>query len=232
MFFQRFLRMKKILLLVNNKEIKKYKNKNNKKICVVGVSSNVGVTHLSLSLANFLHSVMGQKVIYIELGKQSQLLSVVGMKQVLIGDLLGYEYKGVKYLLSDDIDSISSLMSIEKAWFVVDMEELNEETKTIFTNSNNRIVIGSLSPWCQREYYEYIDNNNLKNYDTGQMTFIVSNINRDKREKTSQNFNQYVKSTIKRMPIINDPFSLKEDYFDDLMDLIWVAAGRSCGDRK
>lgn len=213
--------MKMILLLVN--KLKNLKNKNNKKnknkTCVVGVSKNVGVTHLCLALANFMHSVLGYKVIYIELSKQSQLLGVVGMKQIFIGDLIGYEYKGVIYFLSDNVEAVRSLMNTEKVWFVVDIEELNDETEAIFSNCNNRIVIGSLSPWCQREYYEYIDNHNLKNYDTSQMIYIVSN-NRIKNEKRSKNLSKYIDSTIKGLPIINDPFSLKEENFEELMDLI------------
>ena len=218
MFFQRFLRMKKILLLVNNKKYKNYKNKTKKKICVVGVSPNVGVTHLSLALANFLHSVLGRKVIYVELAENSQLLSIVGMKQVRVGDFLAYEYKGVKYILSDDINAIRNLMLTENAWFVVDIANLNEETQTIFTNCNNRIVIGSLSPWCHREYYEFIDNSGLLEYDTSQMTYIK--INKNKTNQIVSDFNSHANSTIKEMPIINDPFSLEEENFKDLMNLV------------
>ncbi len=218
MFFQRFLRMKEILLLLNNK-IKKIENKVNKKVCVVGVSPNVGVTHLCISLANFMHSALGKNVIYIELSNESQLLSVVGMKQILIGDILAYEYKGVRYILSNDIDAIRDIMLRENAWFVVDMANLNEETRPIFNNCNNRIIIGSLRPWCQREYYEFIDKLGLLEYDTDQMTYIKT----DKNKKTNiiaSGLANYTKSTIKDLPIINDPFSLKEENFQELMDLI------------
>lgn len=219
MFFQRFLRMKKILLLVRNKKQKLNKNKTKKKICVVGVSPNVGVTHLSLALANFIHSVLGKKVIYIELSENSQLLSVVGMKQVMVGDLLAYEYKGVKYILSNDINAIRNLMLTENTWFIVDIANLNEETQTIFTNCNNRIVIGSLSPWCQREYYEFIDNIGMLDYDTSQITYVNIDMNKKTKKRVS-NFNSYIKSTVQKMPIINDPFSLEEDNFMELMNLV------------
>lgn len=219
MFFQRFLRMKKILLLVRNKKQKLNKNKTKKKICVVGVSPNVGVTHLSLALANFIHSVLGKKVIYIELSENSQLLSVVGMKQVMVGNLLAYEYKGVKYILSNDINAIRNLMLTENAWFIVDIANLNEETQTIFTNCNNRIVIGSLSPWCQREYYEFIDNIGMLDYDTSQITYVNIDMNKKTKKRVS-NFNSYIKSTVQKMPIINDPFSLEEDNFMELMNLV------------
>ena len=127
--------MEKILLFVNNKN-KKIKTKKNK-ICLVGVSPKLGVTHLSLCLANFLSGAGGKKVIYIELRKESQLISVVGINQVSVGEMIGYKYKGVTYVLSDDIEAIRNLMQREKAWFIVDMESLDNDTQTIFTNCNN-----------------------------------------------------------------------------------------------
>ena len=214
MYFQRFLKIKKILLFANNK-IQKEKIKTNKKICVVGVSRKSGVTHLCLGLTNFLCSVLGQKVIYVELAKESQLLSVVGRKQVMIGDIAGYEHMGVRYILSEDVATIRKLMNKEKAWFVVDMEALKDETQTIFANCDNRIIIGSLSPWCKRETYSFFINNILVE-NTNEMVFLIKN-------NTKKEENLFAKSfqiKTKELPVFKDPFSLKETEFDNLMELI------------
>ena len=215
MCFQRFLRMKRILFNGNNKILKE-KIKTNKKICVVGVSRKSGVTHLCLALANYLCSVLGLKVIYVELSKESQLLSVVGRKQVLIGDMIGYEYMGVMYILSNDIAKIQKIMMNENAWFVVDMENLNNETQTIFTNCNNRIILGSLSPWCKRESYDFLIQKNILEYDTNRMTFLIRNKTTKEEILFAKNFDIKTKD----LPVINDPFSLKENEFEVLMDLI------------
>lgn len=214
MYFQRFLKMKKILFLLNNKKLIKNKIKN-KKICVVGVSRKIGVTHICLCLANFIYSVLGKKVIYIEFGKESQLLSVVGMKQVKIGDTIGYEYMGVRYVLTDNIGITLKLMSTEKAWFIIDMESLTEETQPIYDNCTNRILIGSLSPWCEKDLYSFLEKNN-NNLDANQMILMVKN----KTRKVLYKFKKIYEYETIDMPMINDPFSLKEENFKELINII------------
>ena len=215
-FFQRFSKMKEILLFVNNKKNKKIIKTKRNKICVVGVSKKIGVTHLCLCLANFLSSALGKRVIYVELRRNSQLLSVVGLKQVLIGKMIGYEYKGVRYVLSDDTEAIRQLMMTEKAWFVVDMESLNNDTHTIFTNCNNRIIIGSLSPWCKKELYDFFINNNIEEYDIDNMRLALKN----KTKKEKDDFLSYYNIKEFDVPFIEDPFSLKEEHFNHLFKLL------------
>ena len=65
----------------------KFTKQNKKIIGVIGASPKLGVTHLSLSIANFLCSGLKKKTLYIELCDDSQLLAVVG------GDVVSvYEY--------------------------------------------------------------------------------------------------------------------------------------------
>lgn len=203
-------------LLLHNKKIRNKKQNRNKKICVVGVSPKSGVTHLCLCLANFLHSVMGRNVIYIELRRDSDLLNLVGLKQVRIGDITGYKYMGVKYVLTSDVDIVRNLMANEKAWIVVDMEDLNEETQAVFMNSDNRIVIGSLSPWCQKFYYQFIENNKLIINDTDRINYLLTN----KTKKLKDAFMHHIGSKPIDMPIIKDPFSLKEEDFEKLIEFL------------
>ena len=202
--------MKRILLLVNKR---KFKTKR-KIIAVAGVSPKAGVTHLSLCLANFIKSALRQKVIYVELRKDSQLLGVVGMNQVKIGETYGYLYKGVKYVLTDDVDEVLKLTNKEKAWFIIDMESLEGEYRAVYTNSDNKILIGSLSPWCQREYNEFIENNIKNKNDINRIMYYTKNKNKTKE------FNKSHGCTIKELPFINDPFSLKEENFDALIEML------------
>ena len=204
--------MKKIFLLFN-----KVNKKNKKTICVVGVSPKSGVTHLCLSMANFLHSVLRQKVVYVELREDSSLLSVVGLNQVKLAGTIGYKYKGVTYILTGDVNEVMELMMSIDAWFIIDMKELNEETKTIFTNCDKRIVIGSLRPWCIREYYFYIEKINKIKMNNSSVTYLGYKMNNNKNEKIIKKIE---KIYISEAPIIEDPFSLKEKEFEALIDII------------
>lgn len=210
-FFQRFLRIKKIRLLVNNnKKIKKFQ----KQICVVGVTPKSGVTHICLSLANFIHSVLRQKVIYIEFRADSSLLGVVGENQIKLGEINGYKYKGVIYVLTNDVSTVCNLMSKESCWIIVDVNQLTRETKTIFNNCNKRIVIGSLRPWCERDYYRFISAN-FEYKDINRVKFYNTN-----KRKENSYFLQIYGQNLYEVPYIEDPFSLMEEEFDGLIDML------------
>ena len=197
----------------NNKKFKRTKQK----ICVVGVAPKSGVTHICISLANFIHSVLRQKVLYIEFRADSSLLGVVGLNQVKLSEITGYKYKGVTYVLTNDVSTVHTLMAQTNCWIIVDMNNLTSETKTIFNNCNKRIVIGSLRPWCEREYYKFIDLN-LEKIEKNQVDlYIINKINKRKNEK---HFKQIYGQNLYEIPYIEDPFSLKEEEFDGLINMI------------
>ncbi len=199
------------------KKIKlKIKKKDNKTICVVGVSSKSGVTHLSLSIANFIHSVLRIKVIYVELKKESSLLPVVGIKQTKTLDMVSYSYKGVTFVLTDNPKDVINLMKMKKAWIVIDMESLNQETKTIFTNADNKIILGFLDPWNQREYYKFLETNTMFINGISKIRFST----RSKNKKEKNNLRKFSGMDIVDIPHIENPFSLKEKEFDILKQII------------
>lgn len=181
---------------------------------MVGVAPKSGVTHICLSLANFIHSVLRQRVLYIEFRSDCSLLSVVGQKQVKIDEINGYRYKGVTYVLTDDVKTVNSLMSKQNCWIIIDMSKLTKETKTIFNNCNKRIVTGSLRPWNQRDYYRFIDTK-LEEREINQVNFY--NIDKRNDEKF---FKQIYGRNLNEIPYIEDPFSLKEEEFDGLISML------------
>lgn len=190
--------------------------RNTKRLSVVGVSRKTCVTHFCLSLANFIGSVLRQKVIYIELTDNSSLLSVVGLKQVKVANANGYKYKGVTYILTHDVNEVLTLMNEVNAWLIVDMNHLNEETKPIFMNSNKRIVIGSLSPWCQREYYRFMEVLKQLKIDINEV-ILMNNMRKNEKSKS---FRQIYGANIVEMPVVEDPFSLREKEFEVLINML------------
>ena len=118
-------------------------------------------------------------------------------------------------MLTNNVNKVLKLMSSEKACFVIDMEKLDDETQAIFNNCNNKIVIGSLSPWCQSDYYRFMDriNKYILN-DIDAVTFLyIGN-----RKKTIND--KLYGCKMSRLPIIEDPFSLKESEFEPLTNLV------------
>ena len=137
------LRFKNQLLKLKTKTKRKKKNK----ICFVGATRGIGVTHISLSIANFLHSVEKRKVLYIEVGESSRLMPIIGKKEVWLGDILVYEYKGVYYLLASSINETSRAINMIDADIIVDLGMSNADTKEILLQCDKKVLVLSLQSW-------------------------------------------------------------------------------------
>lgn len=196
-------------------------NKGNKKrekhlICVTGVASRLGASHTSLTIANYISSVLREPVLYIEPKKYSNLLLLVGQKQVEFQGVDCYRFKGVNYLFSQNIEKLVKTMLNVDAWVIVDLGELTEDNDRLFQICSTKIVIGSMMPWCRRDYQEFIRNKLIDKYDLSSISFYEKNISwENKRE-----FNKIYGCKLRSMPIINDPFSLKEEEFEEIESII------------
>ena len=204
---------------MSTKQCRKLRN-TTKTISIIGASRKLGVTHLSLSLANLLHSVLKQKVIYIELTDESRLLELVGEKQIFIHDMIGFLYKGVTYILACSIDDAIRLINSKEAYIIVDIERFSGRTSEIFDRCDRQIVIGSMKPWCKRDYFTLLEAlRGGKGINSGKQNRIkFYNVGKIKSEKTL--FSKISNCNIEALPIIEDPFSLKEEDFEPLLNMI------------
>ncbi len=194
---------------------KKFKNiKKQKTISIISASRKLGVTHMCLCLANFLSSALKQKVLYIELSDESQLLGMVGEKQITILNKTGFFYKGVNYILACSVEDALSLINDFNGYIVVDIFKYSEETKVIFNRCERRIVIGSMKPWCKKDVYQLMSKlkggTGLKN-----MYYNVCNSQNEKND-----FKKMYGCSMESLPYIKNPFSLKEEDFDPLFQMI------------
>ena len=201
---------------MSNKKIKNIIKKQ-KTICIIGASRKLGVTHISLCLANFLGSALKQKVLYIELAKESQLLGVVGENQIKLFNRDVFSYKGVLYALACDTDAAMSLINNFHGFVIVDISKYSDETKVIFNRCEKRIVIGSMKPWCMRDYIclvelfiEWKGWHGMKN--------SYYNLSDNKNEKNA--FKKIFNQPLNTLPYIDNPYSLKEENFDSLISML------------
>ncbi len=195
---------------------KKLYKRNNQKICIAGASRKAGVTHVCLCLANFVHAALGQKVIYVELADESQLLEMVGRDMVrLEEDIIGFKYKGIIYVLTNDVNEVKKLITSQKVWCIVDIQRLDKDTFTIYDMCDKRVLLGSLQPWCVRDYHRLV-NKIKENSDVNQQLFFGINIEKKEKKTFEKNYD----CEIKALPRMEDPFMLKEEYFDTLLEMI------------
>lgn len=204
---------------LSTKQYRKLRN-TTKTISIIGASRKLGVTHLSLCLANFLHSALKQPVIYIEVSDESKLLELVGEKQIFIDDMIGFLYKGVTYILACDAEEAMKLLNNSRAYIILDIQKYSGKTSELFDRCEKRIVIGSMKPWCKRDYFELLqDLKGGKGMYSGKENRIkFYNIGKSKSEKTL--FSKISNCSIESMPVIENPFSLKEEDFEPLLNMI------------
>ncbi len=186
-----------------------------RKITVLGASNKLGVTHICLCLANFLHSALKQKVLYIELGRESSLLSLVGDTQISLNGITGYKHKGVTYILSCDVNTAINLLNCQTGFIIVDISSLNEDTIQVFNQCENKIVIGSMKAWCKRDLIillQYLKGvTDMKTLNFYNLSWIENEMNEFRKE---------YRSTIYHLPRIDDPFSISEADFDSLYQML------------
>ncbi len=198
---------------ISTKEIKNLKNKT-KTIGIIGASRKLGVTHVSICLANFLHSALKEKVLYIELGNESSLFGFVGQTRVQIEDSVGFMYKGVIYVLACEIKEAVKLIDSYKGYIVIDVTNISEETKVILNRCEKLNVIGSMKPWCKADVY------NLFNLMKGGGIKNTLFLNKSQEKNEITEFIRAFKIPGVALPIIDNPFSIKEKDFASLIKMI------------
>ncbi len=202
---------------IYNLKREKNKQKNEKKtICITGVASHLGTTHLSLSIANYICSILKEHVVYIELSQESCLLSTVGDYPISIDKIDGYNYLGVNYLLIPEIEEAINVIANGTNWIVIDMKELNDKTRVIFNQCKIKIVIGSMMPWCRREYHEFMRCNIVNKINIQDIKFYDKNPTKDGLKC----FHKLYGVPINSLPVIMNPFSLEEEHFKALNEII------------
>ncbi|MCR5416047.1 MAG: hypothetical protein K6E79_04550 [Pseudobutyrivibrio sp.] len=203
--------------LKNTGNKKKLKNRKEKRSYgLTGAGSGLGTTHISLALANYMHSVLKKKVVFIEYSSKSNLISMFQDKNVSLGPNDGYMYKGVEYLLHKREREILDVINKVNAYIVIDCGCDFDSAKAILDHCDNKIVIGSMKPWRQREYIKYVNKNIVKNYDISKIKYLI-----DGKELAEI---KLFYSFFKRRPVgvsnIQNPFRLREEDFDIINEIM------------
>ena len=187
--------------------------KNKKVIGVIGASRKMGVTHICLCIANFLQSALKQNVLYIELAEDSQLLPVVGEKQINFDGHIAFSYKKVTYVLACDGEEAVSLINSWNGHIVIDVADYSKKSYQVLCRCDKKIMIGSLQPWCIKDVEMMIEK--LKG--DGLMEKIIYIYENDTDTKPSGN---PLGCAIRTRPFIENPLKLKEEDFNAIVEMI------------
>lgn len=187
--------------------------KTKRTICVVAASRKLGVTHISLAIGNFFASVQKQKVLYVEVASKSQLVSTVGEKAEYFHGKRVFKYKGVNYMLQASVKEAMEVMTFDDCVIIYDLEGYNAKTDVIVSRCDVKLLIGSMKPWCEKDFLQTIDSwkGEIK-----EVRFLNKGTSRDEKRKFQKIYNEHLDT----LPFIEEPFSLKETEFESIYKLV------------
>lgn len=170
-----------------------------------GTKEGVGCTHLALSVANYLHSVEKWKVLYLEMGKFSQLYPLMQQQLVAYEDVILYPYLGVQYLICPTEKEAMRQCGKFDGIVVIDFGVWGETLKKLQGICQRNVVLGGIQRW-EHEVYVTCINKNKKRNDMAQMEYY----SRQVEGSLQVSFYKEHHVWIRPVPQIADPFALKK----------------------
>jgi hypothetical protein len=195
----------------------KKQRKKEQVIGVLGVKPGMGCTHVACSIANYLSSVEKRQVLYIEISKASGLLDFLWQHMIVYQGTIAYQYKGVLYVLSADLQEAQRLIKLHEGSVVLDFGGYQEESMELFSLCDRKLVLGSLQPWCKKAYEETINKMKNRKEDTRQMNFYCFAL----EERSAKAFAKQYLLAIENLSLLSNPFEMKEKDFVTVKQLIY-----------
>lgn len=190
-----------------------HKHKKRPKIyAIAGVNHGNGVTHISLALANYCHSKLMEDVTFIEVTNQSCIFDLVNEREKIINNSVLYLYKGVKYLTACTVEEAKEYILSARGICVMDIGELDDVSRELLVLAERKIIVGSIRPWKQREFIEFLIEKIVNKIDTRGILFLCDGINRKEKKK----IDKIIDIRLYEKPIINNPFYIKKEEFEKM----------------
>ena len=177
-------------------------------IALGSIEHGTGVTHLSLTLSNFLCSKQGMKVAYVELNATNQIGSLhPGTENT------PFSHMGIMMFPRTTLTSLPEILSMNFDYFILDMGVLNTYTAKEFFKCEKTFLVCSLSKWKRRHTIEKVAHLlSTTNYTQEYVTLLASN---GKNESTITISNRLT-FKVYSFPFIANPFQLPSEFFSFL----------------
>lgn len=185
-------------------------------IGIIGTQPGVGVTHLSLCIANFLCSVKRYNVNYIEICDKSSIYELLKEKGIYTGDESCYRFKGIHYYPDASVALTKRLIFSEDAINIIDISHTSQDTLSLAMVCDKFFVIGSLKPWCRENYLAFLHGIILYSLDMRKIKLMTGPL----EEKLAVKFSRENHVVVKPLPVLSDPFMLRFPDFKIIENII------------
>lgn len=185
-------------------------------IGILGCEPGVGVTHLSVTIANYIGSKLKQKVLLVELNRQDAFLEIqksyegVEDEALLSRRFTLYDADYCRDVLPGEM---ASILNEPYGYFVIDMGSEWRENKDEFLRSDRKLLLGSLAEWRRKQFVTAAEE--LRRAGSGIMGMAFLGL-----EEDTKYFGKKYGMDLVPVPVIRDPFALTRQQFAFLQTVI------------
>lgn len=192
-------------------------------IGLAGAEHHVGVTHLSIMLANYLVSKEKCRVAVVDLSEQKslmvlqQLYEECNIKQPK-GMLLEHSFQihKVHYYSQAGQRDIANILQLGYEYVIMDFGKFNlQEGGCEILRCHKRILVGSCCEWQHRTFMQAVENQK-KSQDQGDWNYAAFLGIDEIRQKLEKLHRIY----IHKIPYEEDPFRLSRKHFEALKSML------------
>lgn len=177
----------------------------------MGYEPGLGVTHLSVALANYTARWLHARTALVEWGDRCTLreLSEKGVEE-------RFRINGVDYHMSVGTGNMGIIYNMDYEYLILDLGTDSRSAREELMRCDGKLIVGSLCPWRRAAYYDYIRrlHENMGNLDM--YTFLALFEDKIEIKRCRRTF----KAQVKSIPFIADPFCISEKEIPFLHSLI------------
>ena len=168
---------------------------------IMGYEHGMGVTHLSIALADYTSHWLHARTAVVEYGERDTLagLSATGVAE-------NFRRDGVDYFPAATSRDLGFIYNMNYEYIIQDLGCDSRSAREELMRCSRKLVVGSLCPWRKRAYYDYIQRllKNMGNSDI--FTFLA--LFEDKIE--IKKCRRACKVQVKSIPFMEDPFCVSK----------------------
>lgn len=170
-------------------------------IGIVGIGTGCGVTHLTIALANYMHSGLGRRTAIIELSGKHELETMIRKEGNKNQNLVG-----IHYFTDIGVGKIPEIMNSRYEVFVLDLGADYAAAREEFLRCDRKIVVGSISPW-RVSAYEHFLKKVMESENITAWEFLILFANLSDKKRIQKRYGMQMIS----IPRIENPFYLKKE---------------------
>ncbi len=167
-----------------------------------------GVTHLAISLGNYIAGKQRQKVAVVQIGGVSGINDMISHNLVIQEGVLGFVRGKVTYYPQQKPEEAQKLQGAGFDYVIYDIASY-EKARELLLSCSRSLILGSLKPWCLDTYGRFLRDNIINRNDMSQVELYSFNL--EKEEKSI--FEKEYQHNIKNLPFIQNPWRLQEKDF-------------------